>query len=320
MSSYQLVVCLPPTFDDLQEELTARMAPFDAAITVEPYRRYLNCTPAEFAVAARLRFDRQDTTNLTWSRVLETYHLQRGAPIGRLHTDEQGAYQMSTENPQAKWRRWEIGSRGISHFLAKPTAIGDPGPLINPMLAFGSRAPLGTGLYCDGAPLRLLDLHTMRNTARRRAAAIYQQWEQVITGTAPATPLTEFVNRHVNDIAGYPIEQALFDFITQRRVLAVIEHDHHVNAPSRFIDHPAELPEIIDEFQPGEQAFTSYMAAAVVHGSALLTVNGQWMSPVAASGLLTNTYQDRVAYLRAANSYLETLTPDSHLVILEAHP
>src|SRR4051794_41117770 len=100
MPSYPGVGCLPAENDDLQNELTTRLAPFDATVTVEPYRRYLGRTPAEFAASIGVRFDPQNTT-YGWEQVLNLYNVTRG-PLRRLQIDEQGAYWISTENPRGR--------------------------------------------------------------------------------------------------------------------------------------------------------------------------------------------------------------------------
>lgn len=317
MFSYPVVVCLPSRLDHLHDELDTRLAPFDARITVEPYRRYLQCTPAEFAAVTGLRFDDQDVADVTWSQVAAAYNLTRRALGNQLETDERGGYRVSTVNPKARWRRWEIGGSRSGHFLATPHA--DPRRLVNP--AYNAQTRFGPGLYCDGGPLRLLDFRSMRHAARQHAAAIYQRWEQATAQTPVATSWVEFVDRHISAPHRYPIEQAALEFMIQPRVQAVLTHDEHASRPRRFAGDISELPDVIDELQAGEEAFTDYLTAGVIHGHSLLTVEGQWITqvPGGLSVFPVGTFQQRATYLRTAEAYLDGLTPDHQLVLIEAH-
>jgi hypothetical protein len=156
--------------------------------------------------------------------------------------------------------------------------------------------------------------------AGRSAAAMYQRWEEVTANTPPAAPTIEFFHRYVADPENYTITQAVFDFMAQPRVRALLEHDHILRRYPRFTSNPEDFADVIDEFQQGKDEFISYNSAAAVHGYGLLTLDGQWLSPARPSAMTLpiETHEDRVAFLQAAEDYLASLTADTQLVIIEA--
>lgn len=160
----------------------------------------------------------------------------------------------------------------------------------------------GRPVYCAGGPVRLLDLQGMRHAAGVGAGIRHQLWQQVVHGTKPARPWTQFYARHLADPATYPQQRAEADFWDQPRVNAMRMH----NAASYGAAH-LDVEEL-EIFQAGPVAYQHYSATTAVCGDALLTPNGHKLAP--ASDALCH----RVTYLEQAGRYLDTIEPDQRLL------
>jgi hypothetical protein len=71
--------------------------------------------------------------------------------------------------------------------------------------------------YSSGGPIKLLDLDGMRRTAAANAAAHWQLWHQVVTGTKPARPCWSFADKHRADPHRYPLPRAQGEYVAQPR-------------------------------------------------------------------------------------------------------
>ncbi len=78
---------------------------------------------------------------------------------------------------------------------------------------------------CAGGPLRLLDLPALRQAYGMAAAFRYHTYSRVVRGTRDARPWATFLQKHLDDPTGYPIERAEADFGNQPRVLALRSHN-----------------------------------------------------------------------------------------------
>lgn len=160
----------------------------------------------------------------------------------------------------------------------------------------------GRPVYSAGGPVKLLDLAGMRHAAAVGAGVRHQLWQQVVHGTRPARPWTEFHARHLIDPDRYPLERAQADFWNQPRVNAMRMH----NAVS-YGAAGLEVGEL-EMFQAGPVAYQHYSATTAVCGDALLTPDGHKLAP--ASDALAH----RVTYLEQAGRYLDTVEPDQRLL------
>ncbi|MBM0258505.1 hypothetical protein JNW89_18605 [Micromonospora sp. 4G55] len=155
---------------------------------------------------------------------------------------------------------------------------------------------------CSGGPVRLLDLHGMRQAAAVGAGIRHQIWQQAVHGTRPATPWPTFEARHLANPNRYPLQAAATDFHTQPRVHAMRLH---------AATHPGPGQPGIGELemlQAGPLAYQHYSAATAVVGDAMLTADGRKLAP--ASDALT----DRTTYIEQALHHLDTLAPDQRLI------
>jgi hypothetical protein len=327
MPHYPLIVCLPPgtTRTQLIGELTGRLEPFSAAHPVAPYRRYLHAVSPRFFALVSLSgvdhgLDLADP-GLSWAQVAEMFnrHLDIVAAPGqpRMRVDGDGRpYAMTTANPRAKFRDWRIGGHYTGHFLARPGLGRDD------TVRIVSPRPSPTSMIetvCDGGPVRLLALAAMRGRARTIAAEAYDLWERAVAGTPAARPIEEFLDRRREDPAGYPSRRAAADYLAQPRVAALTDWDLAHDPVFFDEEDPAGYDSALAEFQVSRQLFLRHHGQSGPLGHALLTLDGDWLQPAAATPHATRgeLVAARHAYVEQTAAYLDRLAGDTVLVCVE---
>ncbi len=161
--------------------------------------------------------------------------------------------------------------------------------------------------HAAGGPIRLLDLHLMRRRAAEYAAWQWQQWRSVVSGTRDAQPWWVFLDRHRADPAAWPISRAQQAYLAQPRVLAMTAYH------AAYRQHPVPTARL-ESLQAGLSSHCTAAALAAVPGDATATATGVWLTT--RSGRLS----DQLAYLHAANNYIDQLPPRTPLVAIAAHP
>ncbi|WP_431676924.1 hypothetical protein [Kitasatospora sp. KL5] len=297
---FSVIVALPPTArDDVAKALVAALGPFDENREVEAYREYLTGAPAGIGCIAALRRSGllPAGDDLTWQEAADAHNRHFGTEPGSegaLHVDGEGrAYFLSTCNPDAKWDGWVVGGRWPDHFVHRPDAAGDPRLIVDHQEGTG-----GT-LRCDGGPRALLDFEAMRDLEEREAAARHDRWTELVGGLPAAQPWRHFLARHLADPDGYPMEQARDDHRTQARCRAA-----HDSEEFRYWD---------GGFSTGRAEYVARARAEAVPNYALLRLDGTWTEPG------SDTEEDRAAYAREANAYLDALDGGTLLVTVDCH-
>jgi hypothetical protein len=158
------------------------------------------------------------------------------------------------------------------------------------------------GMTCGG-PIRLLDLDATRRHGGNAAAAQWQTWRHVVASTRPAQSFRHFTDRCHDDPDGYCLERARADYLAQPRVIAMSVHNA---MPRRRCTLPAGA---LEAFQAGYGTYSRLGWLAAVPADGLLRLDGDQLSTAASVHLV-----DQVAYLQAANTYLDALPPDVYLI------
>ncbi|MBQ1052271.1 hypothetical protein KBX50_27930 [Micromonospora sp. C51] len=161
--------------------------------------------------------------------------------------------------------------------------------------------------HAAGGPIRLLDLRLMRSPAAEYAAWQWQQWHATVSGTRDAQPWWVFFDRHRADPAAWPISCAQQAYLAHSRVLAMTAY----NAAHR--QHPIPVARL-ESLQAGLNTRCTAAALAAVPGDATATATGMWLTT--RSGRLS----DQLAYLHAANDYIDQLPSRTSLVAVAARP
>lgn len=155
--------------------------------------------------------------------------------------------------------------------------------------------------YCAGGPIRLLDLAGMRHGAYVGASVRHQQWAHVVAGTKAATPWPVFLQKHLSDPSGYPMDTATAEFHRQPRVQAMRMHNAATHSPGQLDLGDLEM------FQAGASAYANYHALWALCTDAFLTEAGDWMQPASAF------FADRITYLEQAARHLDSLDESQRL-------
>ncbi|MGC5055098.1 hypothetical protein ACLQ2S_27055 [Micromonospora sp. DT48] len=161
--------------------------------------------------------------------------------------------------------------------------------------------------HTAGGPIRLLNLHLMRSRAAEYAAWQWQQWRSVVSGTRDAQPWWVFLDRHRADPTAWPISRAQQAYLAQPRVLAMTAYN------AAYRQHPIPTTGL-ESLQAGFNTHRTAAALAAVPGDATATATGMWLTTH--SGRLS----DQLAYLHAANDYIDQLPPRTPLVAIAADP
>ncbi|MFG1952447.1 hypothetical protein [Micromonospora sp. NPDC048830] len=159
--------------------------------------------------------------------------------------------------------------------------------------------------YCAGGPIRLLDLAGMRHGAYVGASVRHTHWTHVVAGTKPATPWPAFLQKHLSDPSGYPMDVATAEFNRQPRVQAMRMHNAATPEPAQLNLGDLEM------FQAGASAYANYHALWALCTDAFLTEAGDRMQPVSAF------FADRITYLEQAARYLDSLDEDQRLFAID---
>ncbi|WBB78562.1 hypothetical protein O7606_20390 [Micromonospora sp. WMMD882] len=165
---------------------------------------------------------------------------------------------------------------------------------------FGLRK--GRPAYCAGGPVRLLDLHGMRQAAAMGAGIRHQLFSQVVHGTRPATPWHVYAARHLADPTNYPYDRAAADFTHQPRVNAIRMHNAAAYGTGRIALGELEM------YQAGSMAYQHHSALTAIAGDALITAEGAKLAPA------SDALADRVTYLDQAHRLLAAIDPDQRLL------
>jgi len=253
----------------------------------------------------------------TWEQVAEAYNARfhpgnELAQAGddscseRLLVDEQGAYTLSTLNPERKWDYWRIGGRWRNYFIAR-----EAGPnLITSERSWDSPAegPMLDRLRVDGGPIGLLDFDAMRDEWAEKQLARFDQWREIVAehGEPPAW----------RDLLGLR-DLGEMDMDTARRTYN--SHPAIAAAQKADLSGWGEGPE--EEFGTTREEFERLARLAAVPSYALVTLDGEWMAPGQMGwwGMSTDEAGEREAYRIEANRYLESLDPSVLLVVLDLH-
>jgi hypothetical protein len=191
-------------------------------------------------------------------------------------------------------RHFGVQGSIAQRFWAKPCRVWNRQHLIDPRK--------GTPAPCAGGPLRLLDLDALRRAYGMGAGVRHQLFARVVRGTREARPWVTFVQRHLDEPAKYPMATADADFHNQPRVLAMRAHNAVTHATGQLDVHELEM------FQAGPVAYQNYQYLHAAVADAVLTLDGERISPA------TARFADRLTYLTDANRHLDSLDEDTRII------
>ncbi|GLW71553.1 hypothetical protein Kpho02_38520 [Kitasatospora phosalacinea] len=204
MSKFDLLVVLPPTPPER----------YDAAIAeaMEPYSAqestYERADPNGIAWVEELRAGGvlPQGVELTWPQVAEAYNSAHGyenshSKALRVGWEGRG-YWLREWNPNGRWDYYGAYRHEGPYFPYRPEAADDSRLWIAEYPEeFASRGPLaGLTARCDGGPLGLLDLETLRDTLGRLAAEDHDAW-RAGNGDAPRWDWFRFTEDREENIA-----------------------------------------------------------------------------------------------------------------------
>lgn len=211
------------------------------------------------------------------------------------------------ENRQAKWDWWVIGGRWGGYF---PYHEEHANLVIKPKEQFSS-PELKPG-WCDGGPKFALNLDQLREDKAASARETYAEWAKLTEGTPEALPWTTFTE-NISEGNGYSIDQAREEYKSQPRIKALEASgsDHW----KYMTDDPVPV------FQIPEALYIERARAQAVPGWAILTLDGRWIEQGSMGWFGWNdaTEASRIGYWKAANAYIESLSPETFLIAVDAH-
>ncbi|MBI1758143.1 MAG: hypothetical protein HYR62_02795 [Actinobacteria bacterium] len=153
-----------------------------------------------------------------------------------------------------------------------------------------------------GGPLRLLDLHTMQETARVAAATRWSVWNRVVAGTPTAQPSWVFSDRHHTDPKRYSRDRAHRDYLSQPRIAAMRTYN---TLPEKVTVLPLGD---LEAFQAGAGTYTNLGVLAAVPTDAMVTPDGGYLAPT------STRLADHLTYLEASHGQLRRLEGRDHLI------
>lgn len=290
-----------------------------------PTQTPVDVQKAEFADDARIAALLGD--HPTWSLVAELYNEKYhpntalaipghvddddGIDYERLHVDEDGrAYTWTRYNPLSKWDWWSIGGRWQRSLLTVDGAdlfiIGQPGSFGDNGAAHISSTG---GIYCDGAPLRLLDLEGMRSEAASRELPKFDKWMQLVG--MHGAPESWANLRSLVEVGDITIDEARERYHGQAVIKAAQEADlSYIFGPS-----------VEEKYGTTREEFEARARAAAVPGYALLTTTGEWVAPghMGMFGMSSDGPGEAEAFKVQANQYIDALPDSTWLIQIDCH-
>lgn len=266
--------------------------------------------PSEAGELAELRADaelfRSVPQSPSWADIvaMNNEHYAKEDDSDRLLLSEDGrAYHVSTYNPESKWDYWRVGGRwggsldfraGLEGKVVRPERSWDSPDLISPRC-------------CDGGLVAALDLEATRQRKAEEAAATWREYQDLVAGTPQALPWKQF--SELVGTASYTIEQARQDYHSQPRVQVLKGTDF------QWADDP------VSQYGGSLEQHAARARAGAVPGFATVTLDGKWMAPGKMGwwAMTDATDDTREAYLKVANSYIESLPEDAWLFSLDCH-
>jgi hypothetical protein len=155
-----------------------------------------------------------------------------------------------------------------------------------------------------GGPIRLLDLDTMRTSARNAYWYRWHIWQQVTAGTQPAQPYWHFADRHHTEPAKYSLDKARRQYLAQPRVAAMRTYNA---LPNKILALPTSH---LEALQAGGHAYAHLGWLSAVPADGVVTLDEDYLA--ANSGRVA----DQLSYLDAAQAHLTGLGARDHLVAL----
>lgn len=310
MTHFTVVVAAhsPSDIEDL-------LAPYSEHLEVDLRRDYLSGPPAGFWAVESLRKKaglNLDDATLTWSEVAEAYNSEYSEE-GAMKIDADGrAYEMTTSNPQGYWDYWRIGGRWGGYFPFRP---GEQDNVIMPQADWDSPDEVRPD-YCDGGPLRSLDIARMRKIAETKAIDRYRNFHQLVKGTPEPLPWASFIKKVTPGInvtpEGYTIDEARRDYANQERINLLL---------GSVFDQPFSEDIAVEFNGKTEGQYASLAAATAVPGFATVTAEGEWLSggTMGWFGSHTGDEDDKVRYLERANAYIDSLPESMYLIVTDCH-
>jgi hypothetical protein len=295
-------------------QLSEMLAPYDENREAAPYRSYEDGLPEEHWAVKSLRAEgKLPDGPLTWQQVADAVNVAycQGADDEGDHLfldeDTDRAYMMSTRNQQSKWDWYTVGGRWGGSLRYKP---GHAGEVLMPEQSWSSPEKFPF-FGCDGGPKRALDLEKVRQDAEDEARTLYREYQGLVAGLPEAVPFSVFAGM-VSEGSGYTIERARQEYHSQLRVARL----NAEGSPFRW-----SSKDVLEVFSVSEDEHARRQRDQAVPGYALLTTDGEWMAPGTMGwfGMSDDGPDDRAAYLRAANAYVDSLPDDAWLVVVDCH-
>lgn len=228
------------------------------------------------------------------------------------------AYTMSTYNKDSKWDYWRIGGRWGRYFPTVNDNYWDPRLLITALSwewrdAPADEVPPVTNV--DGGPKGLLDLAKLRDTKVAEAAKEYDDFWEFAKGYPEATPWMTLVDATDSitdrEERSAAIDRARTVYRTQPLVQALNEHPKYRSV----------WTSPLDTYRGDRTEYLEKVRRDAVPGYALLTLERQWVAAgeMGWFGCGSDTDDSTKEYKEFANDYIDNLSDDVILVVLDLH-
>lgn len=301
MSHYTVLVAIEDP-----ARLAEALDPFDENKEVEPWKCYETGAPAEHWSVRELREKGKLPAEgeITWP-MLAAAHNEVFPDEKQIHVgDEDDAYTMSTYNGESKWDWYVVGGRWRGYF---PVRAGLPAAAYRSLFSASDDR-------CDGGPKGCLDLEQLRSERATEAMQRYAHWMDAIADTEEARPWCEFAEEaRAKEAAGddQAFKQARELYHAQPRVMA---------AGKAGLSVPFG-PDVIEEFSIDAEVYVERARARAVPGFATLTTDGRWMAPGTMGWWATTdaTESTRAGYGEVANAYIDSLSDETYLILVDCH-
>lgn len=309
MSHSRLIVALAPGAD-IEERLEKALAPFDENMAVEPYREYETGEPE--AHWSWPKSEGADSgTNLpavTWAQVAKAYN-EKYPEDQTMHVDDDGrAFTLSTYNPKSKWDWYMIGGRYNNRWAIAAGFENDPA-IIKGTPSWASDPKSGAPGWCDGGPVRMLDLAGMRSTAAIEAEERWHTFRKHAE-QYPDTRGWEWYRAQVK-AESMAIDDARTLYHGQPGIVAL----RTLESEFRYYEDP------FTEFAVSLEDYRQQAEDGAVPGWALLTLDGEWWErgDMGWFGMSDATDDSSAEYRKRANAYIDGLDGDVVLLSVDVH-
>lgn len=253
----------------------------------------------------------------------------------RYDAEKDRAYTLSTYNPKSKWDYWRVGGRWPRYFpVRRPLSSKWLPGLITTALSWewqpmpgvqeskpdkDARESLNHG-WVEGGPKGLLDFEQKRKAEEDRARKEYAEFMAFVESTGFSLEHTQGRSKFIEEFEDMPASD--LKWAARDRAFQVYREQPLVKALNESAEYRWAWSCLIDKYKKSTlDELVEEARRDAVPGYALLTLDERWMAPgeMGWFGMSTDDEEGRAEYKRQANEYLDNLSDDTILVVLDLH-